>query len=65
VTSARDIRIPVQVTAEEYLAFRVVAEDAGQSLSGMARNLIRTAIAAYAHRSADGDGVTSAKPGQQ
>ena len=59
---ARDIRIPVMVTPEEFIAFRVVAEDAGQSLSGAARQLIRQAIAAYAHRESTADERASAKP---
>lgn len=61
---ARDIRIPVMVTPEEYVAFRVVADDAGQSLSGAARQLIRRAIEAYAHRESIAETKASATAAQ-
>ena len=61
----RDIRIPVMVTVEEYVAFRVVAEHEGRSLSGMARQLIREAITEYAHDAAARDADTIPKAAQE
>ena len=65
MTSARDIRIPVQVTAEEFVAFRSICDEEGQSMSGKARNLIRKEISAYAHRAQEHDSPSSAKPGAE
>lgn len=62
MTSARDIRIPVQVTVEEFVAFRSICDEEGQSMSGKARNLIRAEISAYAHRAQIRDNGASAKP---
>jgi hypothetical protein len=64
MASPRDIRIPVMTTVEEYVALRAICAEAGQSMSGYVRNLIREDIAAYAHRATERDEQASAKEAQ-
>jgi hypothetical protein len=51
-------------TVEEYVALRAICAEAGQSMSGYVRNLIREDIAAYAHRATERDEQASAKEAQ-
>jgi hypothetical protein len=65
MSSPRDIRVPTMITAEEFVALRFICAEAGQSMSGYVRNLIRADIASYANRATDGDAAASAKEAQE
>ena len=53
---SRDIQIKVQLNAEEFVAFRAVCDEEGQSQSGKARALIKECIRHFA------DGMAKAAP---
>ena len=61
---SRDIRIPVQVTPEEYVAFKFMCDETGISMSGRCRQLIRSDISEHAQRDIDAHGAASAKEAQ-
>ncbi len=46
-----DLQLKVMLSAEEYVAMRAICDEAGQSQSGYARQLIKRAIAEYAQSS--------------
>lgn len=43
-----DIQVKVMLSAEEYVAFKAVCEEEGQSMSGRSRSLIKHDIRVYA-----------------
>lgn len=51
---SRDLQLKVMLSPEEYIAFRAIAEDRGQSQSGLARQLIKQAISEFAQSTTDG-----------
>lgn len=62
---SRDIQVKVQLSAVEYVAFRHIADEAGQSQSGMARSLIKACIQTYAESSARSPAVATDEQGQE
>lgn len=62
---SRDIRIPVIVEAELYVAAKTCAEEAGHSLSSWIRQLMRVAVTEYAKRDAEGEAASSARVAQE
>lgn len=61
---SRDIQIKVMVSPEEYVAFRTLADEQGQSQSGLARQLIKRAIRDYAEAATAGHASATDEPGQ-
>lgn len=55
---SRDLQVKVMLNPEEFVAFRALADDAWQSQSGLARQLIRQAIREFAESS--GEATTGA-----
>lgn len=56
----RDIRVPVLLSAEEYMALTHMAEEDGDSQSGLLRRLMRKEARARASSMADEIGSASA-----
>lgn len=48
---SRDLQVKVMLSAEEFVAFRALASESGQSQSGLARMLIKQAIRQFAESS--------------
>jgi len=45
---SRDLQLKVMLNPEEFVAFRALADERGQSQSGLARQLIKGAIREFA-----------------
>jgi hypothetical protein len=61
----RDIQLKVQLNAEEFVAFRHICDEEGQSQSGKARALIKQCIHAYAESSASAAPAATDETGQE
>lgn len=50
---SRDLLVKVLLSAEEFIAFRAIADEQGESQSGFARRLIKQEIRRYAQSETD------------
>ena len=62
---SRDIGLKVQLNAEEFVAFKHICDEEGQSQSGKARALIKACIHSYAEASSTAQATATDESGKE
>jgi len=63
---SRDLQLKVMLSPEEYVAFKAICDEEGQSQSGMARSFIKRYIHSYALKdAANASPKATDEPGQE